>query len=299
MFDALALFVSIVETGSLNAAAEKENIPTATVTRRLQKLEQTLGYQLLTRSARRMEPTAEGWQYFEQCRPLVHAMRQATQRLDATLSAVAGNIRVLAPVNFASGVVNEAWSSFLHTYPDVTLELELSNSTQDLITSGADLAIRFGEMRDSTLMQRRLGRVQMVMAAAPGYLERAGHPENADALASHALIVAEPLRQWRLCHPADKAEIVLQPQAKMRVNEMQLAIAMAIHGHGIIYCPLVQCHDSLENGELVRVMPDWVEAIRPFYAVWSQQRYLPARVRALVEHLADFAARHPFLSDGA
>ena len=127
MLDDLALFVTIVEEGSLNAAALRENLPPATVTRRLQKLESELGYRLLNRSARRLQPTAEGWQYYERCRPLVRALRQATQQLDASLSDISGTIRVLAPVNFASGLLTPAWASFMHQYPDIRLELELSN----------------------------------------------------------------------------------------------------------------------------------------------------------------------------
>ena len=151
MLDDLALFVTIVEEGSLNAAAVRENLPPATVTRRLQKLESELGYRLLNRSARRLQPTAEGWQYYERCRPLVRALRQATQQLDASLSDISGTIRVLAPVNFASGLLTPAWASFMHRYPHIKLELELSNRLQDLVASGADLAIRVGSLDDCLL----------------------------------------------------------------------------------------------------------------------------------------------------
>jgi LysR family transcriptional regulator AphB len=295
MFDDLALFVSIVEAGSLNAAAAKESLPTATVTRRLQKLEQTLGYRLLNRSARRTQPTAEGWQYYEQCRPLVHALRQATQRLDASLSAIAGNIRVLAPVNFAAGALAPAWSSFLQRYPDVTLELELSNVLQDLVGSGADLAIRVGSQSDSSLTQRRLGRIELALVASPDYLARMGMPDSPRTLEKHSAIVSEPMRRWRLCDPANGSETVIEPQARMRVNDMGLAVKMAKAGLGIFLSPLSQCHDSLQDGSLQQILPEWMPDARDVYAVWSQQRYLPARVRALLEHLSDFAAADPLL----
>lgn len=296
MLDDLALFVAIVEAGSLNAAAEKEGVPAATVTRRLQKLEGTLGYRLLNRSARRMQPTAEGWQYYEQCRPLVHALRQATRRLDASLGALSGTIRVLAPVNFASGLLTPAWVGFMQRYPDINLELELSNQLQDLVLSGADLAIRVGSLEDSTLTQRRLGKAELVLVAAPSYLARAGTPADAAALAAHALLVAEPLRQWRLRHPHSGAELTLQPQARLRVNEMRLAVEMAEAGLGILLCPLLQCRDHIHSGALLRILPQWMPEPRHVYAVWTQRRYLPARVRALLEHLADFAAGNPLLN---
>jgi len=297
MLDDLALFVTIVEEGSLNAAAVRENLPPATVTRRLQKLEGELGYRLLNRSARRLQPTAEGWQYYERCRPLVRALRQATAQLDASLSDISGTIRVLAPVNFASGLLTPAWSSFLHRYPDIKLELELSNRLQDLVASGADLAIRVGSLDDSSLMQRRLGSASLVMVAAPSYLAQAGVPTDPGQLDQHQLIVAEPLRTWRLRRPGDGAEVVFQPQARIRVNEMRLAVEMAHAGLGILLCPLLQSRIEVADGSLVRVLPDWMPQPRHVYAVWTQRRYLPARVRVLLEHLADFAAASPLLQE--
>lgn len=295
MLDDLALFVTIVEEGSLNAAAVREQVPAATVTRRLQKLESALGYRLLNRSARRLQPTAEGWQYYERCRPLVRALRQATAQLDASLSDISGTIRVLAPVNFASGLLTPAWTSFMQQYPDIKLELELSNRLQDLVASGADLAIRVGSLDDSSLMQRRLGSAALVMVAAPSYLARAGTPDDPAQLARHELIVAEPLRTWRLRRPGDGAEVVVQPQARIRVNEMRLAVEMAHAGLGILLCPLLQSRHEVADGSLVRVLPQWMPEPRHVYAVWTQRRYLPARVRVLLEHLADFAAASPLL----
>lgn len=296
MLDDLALFIAIVEAGSLSAAADKEGLPTATVTRRLQKLEGMLGYQLLNRSARRMQPTAEGMQYYEQCRPLVNALRQATQRLDASLATLSGNIRVLAPVNFASGLLTPALISFMHQHPEINLELELSNQIQDLVGSGADLAIRIGSLADSALMQRRLGDAGLVLVASPRYLAVAGTPDDVDALHRHALLVAEPLRQWRLRNPASGAEVMIQPQARLRVNEMRLAVEMADAGLGILLCPLLQCRDAIAAGTLVRLLPQWMPEPRHVFAVWQQQRYMPARVRALLEHLVEFTASNPLLN---
>lgn len=296
MLDDLALFIAIVEAGSLNAAAEKEGLPAATVTRRLQKLEAGLGYRLLHRSARRTMLTAEGTQYYEQCRPLVQALRQATLRLDATLGAIEGTIRVLAPVNFASEILAPAWASFLEQYPRVQLELELSNEVQDLVGSGADLAIRIGAMADSTLTQRKLGDVRLVLAASPSYLAQHGTPCSIAELERHSTIATLPLREWHLQDPDTGALTVLHPDPRVRVNEVRLAVMMAEAGLGIVLAPELQCHASLQSGALVRLLPGWTSRERSVYAVWSQQRYLPARVRALLEHLAAFTAQHPLLT---
>lgn len=290
MFDDLALFVAIVDAGSLNAAADRLALPPATVTRRLQALEQRLGCRLLNRSARRLELTAEGSQYFDQCRPLVQALHQATSRLDGMLSQVTGAVRVLAPTNLACGPLLHAWPGFLEKYPEVSLELDLANAMQDLVGSGADLALRVGELDDSSLTQRRLASSDMVLAASPAYLRRCGTPTTLDELEAHDCIVAEPFRLWRIGDPGRKP---FHPRARMRVNDLRLAVSMAVDGSGVLYCPRVQCRDELADGRLATLLDDFTGQPRHIYAVWSQQRFLPARVRALVDYLAEYMEKHP------
>jgi len=296
VFDDLALFVAIVEAGSLNQAAARSGTPPATVTRRLQRLEEQLGVRLLHRSARRLVPTAEGWQYYAQCRPLLHALTQATQSLDQSMHQVSGSIRVLAPVNLANGALLGAWPGFLARYPAVSLELELSNEVQDIVGRGADLAIRVGPQADSLLVQRRLGRIELVLVASPAYLAQHGSPADPDALSQHALIVAEPIRAWRFRDPENGAERTLMPTAsRLRVNDLRLAVTLAEQGFGLLLCPLTECHAAIERGALSCVLEPWRAAARDVFAVWPQQGFTPARVKALIEHLAAYAASTPLL----
>lgn len=299
MLDDLALFVSIVETGSLSAAARKAGMPAATLTRRLQKLEAQLGCRLLHRSARRLLPSSEGWQYYERCRPLLQSLQQATEALDATLHRVAGTVRVLAPVNLANSILRPAWAGFMQCYPDIRLELQLGNLQEDLLASGADLAIRAGEQADSTLNQRRLGVTRTTLVAAPDYLAQAEPLTMPEQLARHALLLAEPLSGWVLRHRVTGERYALPPPAspRLRVNEMEVAVDMAKAGLGILYCPITHSHAGLGSGALQRVLPEWTTESRPIYAVWPQQRHLPARVRALLDHLLEFARHEPLLND--
>lgn len=296
MLDELALFVSIVETGSLRLAAEKASIPAPTLTRRLQKLERHLGCRLLHRSARRMTPTREGWQYYEQCRPLVHSLLQATAKLDVTLHQVSGLIRVLAPADLANDNLAPAWMSFLARYPEIQLELELSNYTQDLIGSGADVAIRVGAQPDSLLNMRRLGQSkEVLLVASPDYLAKYGMPESIDELKLRDLVISKPLSTWAMRHRQSGETRSWQPQGKFCVNGIYLALQAAQAGLGILFCPVSLCHKQLQRGELTQVLPEWQGSSRAIYAVWSQQRYVPARVRALIDHLAEFCQHNPHL----
>lgn len=296
MLDELALFVSTVEAGSLRAAAEKASMPAPTLTRRLQKLEQHLGCRLLHRSARRMTPTREGWQYYELCRPLIHSLQQATAKLDVTLHEVSGLIRVLAPTDLANDNLAPAWISFMTQYPEVRLELELNNYTQDLIGSGADLAIRVGAQPDSLLNMRKLGQSKAVLlVASPGYLAKNGTPESIEELKQHDLLISAPLSTWSMRHRQSGESVSWQPQGKFCVNGVYLALQAALAGLGILFCPESLCHNPLQRGDLIQLLPEWQTSSREIYAVWSQQQYVPARVRALIEHLATFCQRNPLL----
>ncbi|BEV72307.1 LysR family transcriptional regulator [Paludibacterium sp. THUN1379] len=292
MLDDLVLFIRIVECGSLNAAAQRHAMPPATLTRRLQKLEQALGCRLLHRSARRLLPTEAGWQYYERCRPLLASLQQATSSLDAELNRPAGVVRVLAPVTLAGVLYREAWARFMAQYPDIRLVLQLANERQDLLAEGADLALRVGEQADSLYGQRRLGTGQTVLVAAPDYLARAGWPDSPAALAQHDLLVAEPMRRWRLQDTAGGNATVFQPQdpVRLRVNDMQLAVDLAVAGQGILYCPLRAAEAALASGRLVNPLPGWQGEALPVYALWPPQRALPARVRVLLDFLLDWTA---------
>lgn len=296
MFDDLALFVSIVEHGSLQAAARHANLPPATLTRRLQKLEAEPGCQLLLRSARSLKPTPEGQLYYEQCRPLLTALAQTTATLDGDLNQVKGALRVLAPLNLSRGLFGPAYASFMAMWPEIRLELSLSNRNEDVWRHGADLAIRVGPQDDPKLRQRRLGVIGIVLVASPAYVTAHGAPGHPRELAAHRLLVASPISTWRFTSPDGDEIIELQPQGQCDVNDIDLAVMLAEAGQGLLYCPRTLCHEALESGRLVRVLSEWRTPQRPIYAVWPQQQ-LPRKVRTLLEHLAEFAAATPLLQD--
>ena len=296
MLDDLALFVAIVEAGSLRAAAQSVGLPAAKVTRRLQALEQALNCRLLHRSARRLLPTPEGLQYYEQCRPLLHALQQTTQSLDANLNQLRGTVRVLAPINLANGPLRDMWGPFLQAHPEIQLELQLSNKTEDLLGSAADLAIRAGPLSDSSFGHRRLGAVRNVLVAAPDYLARQPAPQSPDEVSQHACIINEPVTEWRFSHRHSGAEAKFVPQGRLRVNETQLAVHLACSGIGLLYCPATLVAAELQAGRLLELMPEWAGELRIISAVWPHSRSMPARVRALLDHLIAFTAAHPLLN---
>ncbi|MNN35598.1 HTH-type transcriptional regulator DmlR [compost metagenome] len=225
----------------------------------------------------------------------MHSLREVIEQLDDTFNEVKGLLRVLAPVNLANGIFAPAWNEFLQSHPGVRLELQLSNHTQDLLAGHADLAIRTGEQPDSQLHQRKLGNIGVKLVASPGYLQNRSSVSTPAELRSHEIVVAEPLGLWTFRHRHSNEHFELSPSARLRVNDLGLALDAACNGMGILMCPLNICHEALQAGTLVEVMADWRMPTRAIYAVWPQQRYLPARVRALVDYLSGFAVAHPLL----
>jgi LysR family transcriptional regulator AphB len=294
MLDDLACFVAIVDAGSLQAAARRLGLPPATLTRRLQKLEQELGSQLLLRSARSLKPTPAGTQYYEQCRPLLLALQQATSSLDEDLNQVKGGLRVLAPVNLSRGLLAPAWSGFLAAWPDLRLELMLSNSNEDLWRHGADLAIRVGAQSDAKLRQRRLGVIHLVLVASPAYLAAHGVPAHPRELEQHRLLINEPISAWHLQSGVDGEAFMLKPRGRCAVNDIELAVSFCEADLGVLYCPRTLCHAAIQAGRLVHVLPQWQSPERPIYAVWPQEQ-MPRKVRVLLEHLSGFIHGTPSL----
>ena len=298
MLDDLALFVAIVECGSLSAAARRADMPPATLTRRLQQLEQRLGCQLLHRSARRLQPTPEGLAYFERCGPLLQALQQATENLETSQSKVEGRVRVLAPINLAKGMLLPVWGAFLSRYPNVQLEMRLSNLREDVMEHGADLAIRVGALQDSSMVSRRMGSTAIGLLAAPAYLAQSAPIACPQDLLGHRWVVADPLRSLELNH-TETGETYRQPLygpgLRGMVNDVMMAAELACSGQGLLYGPLWVCAAQLQSGALVPVLPQWRAKAHDIALVWPQQHQLPARVRALIDMLVDFSSSNPSL----
>lgn len=287
MLDNLTLFVAIVEAGSLNKAAKQCNIPAATLTRKLQRLEVQLGCQLLHRSPRGLKLTQEGERYFSRCRPLLANLQQAVHDIHNDVTAPVGTVRMLAPINLAVSTLADFWADFLQQFPMIQLDLQLDNRNDNLFEQGADLALRVGQQHNPNDIQRRLGCVQTSVLASPDYLAKQSPIVHPDHLLDHDWLIAVPLSQFSLTRDNESITITIQ-RAKMQVNEARLCIELASRGLGLCYAPLSLCQSQLASGKLVRVLPQWQTPIRDIYAVWQGQKPLPARVRVLVEALVTF-----------
>jgi LysR family transcriptional regulator AphB len=295
MLDDISLFVHIVLARSLAAAAIKLDLPAATVTRRLKKLEDELGVQLIFRSARKFALTAEGEAYYEAFADLVLNAETALRGLSSDLHGLQGRLKAAAPTNISVGILQPMWSGFLDAYPQIRLTLTLSNENKDLLEQKVDMALRAGPQTDERLYQKRLGCVATVPVAAPSYLEAAGTPREPQDISVHKLIRVAALPQWELTHLETGTRQTLPVDAHVAVDDIGLARQLAADGHGLALLPVSEISEDLKSGRLLPVLPHWQGQRRELYAVWPTGRLLSARARCLRDHMEAFVAAQPVL----
>lgn len=295
MIDDISLFVHIVQAGGLAAAGQRLGLPPATVTRRLQRLEDQLGTQLIHRSSRRCQMTPLGEAYYRALGPLVTQIEGTLQDLADDTQRLSGPITLAMPSNIALSQLRDIWGAFCLDYPDVQLNLRLSNRMTDLTDEGVDLALRIGSMPDSDFRQRRIGVTRQTVLASPSYLERAGVPEDPGALAHHRIVGASPLPRWQLRHRTSGVEQVLELGAVSASDDLAIVAQLARDGVGLVLLPVSESAEDVAAGRLVPVLRDWWGPDRPLHLVWPVSQRPVARVRCLGTYLADRIGSMPAL----
>ncbi|OUR76271.1 LysR family transcriptional regulator [Alphaproteobacteria bacterium 46_93_T64] len=288
MIDDITLFIHIVERRSLAGGAKSLNLPPATATRRLKKLEHSLGCRLIHRSARKFVLTAEGNSYYQAFSGLVKQFEETARNLRADIHQLKGPLKVLAPTNISIGILQPMWSKFISDYPEIQLDLQTNNVTEDILSSQVDLALRIGPQQDSSLFQKRLGAVSTILIASPDYLSQRGSPDTVNDLQVHKLITTDTLPAWRLLNTKTKQEEVLYPQGDLILNDIYLAAQMVIDGLGVALLPTSEVYNELDSGKLVRVLSPWRGPERTIYAIWPSGRLLSAKAQTLRDYMAEY-----------
>lgn len=293
MLDDIALFVQIARVRSLKSAADQNGLPPATVTRRLRKLEERIGAQLVHRSARKFALTSAGQAYFEAFADLMQHAQATLRGLDTDLTALQGSLKAAAPTNISVGILQPMWSGFLKAYPDIRLTLTLSNENQDLQANQVDLALRAGPQTDARLYQQRLGTVATILVASPDYLDEAGVPSEPVDINKHAQIRVTALPEWQLENISSGARDRIPISARIAVDDIGLARQLATDGHGLALLPVSELAEDLQSGALVPVLPGWRGQKRDIFAVWPTGRLLSARAKCLRDYIADYLNQRP------
>ena len=285
----MRLFVATLDTGSFTAAAERLGLSKQFISKRLIALEAQLGVRLLVRTTRHLRATDLGRAYYEQARTILQQVDELEQAMTGANRSPRGRLRITAPMSFGTMHLSPLLPKFLAEFPQVSVELELSDRMVDLLGEGYDLAVRIGELADSSLVARRIAPVQLVLCCSPDYLKGREPPRTLAELAGHDCLLYGhgPHVEWAF-GGEEKSKVVT---GRYRANNGELLRDAAIQGLGITQSPTFIVAPALASGELVTVL----DAFRPppgtVHAVYPQHRQSSMLIHVFVEFLQrSFAA---------
>ena len=296
----LNLFLRVLDSGSISAAARALNVSVAVASQRLKRLERDLGVRLLHRTTRQLSVTPEGASLAEHGRVLADEIETLTASLRQAGTSVAGTLRVTTASMFGQQYISPLIPEFLALHPNVKLSVDLNDETLDLVRSGFDLAIRIGELDDSSLVARKLAINRRVLCAAPKYLRQHGVPKTPADLEQHEclILVGRQGRRdvWRLTDRR-KGEVAVRINGRIESNQGELLRDAAVGGLGISMHSTWHVCEDLRAGRLEVVLPNYPIADTGIYAVTPQRRLVPPRVQAFIEFLASRFHKTPRLTD--
>jgi len=286
----IAIFCKAAELGGFTAAAQTLGLTPAAVSRSVGRLEERLGVKLFRRTTRSMQLTDDGRVYFEQCRAALSQMEDAARALTGQQTQARGLLRISVPSTYGHYRLLPRLAAFRQRYPQVTLEINVSNRNIDFVDEGFDVAIRLGTPPDSRLVAHKLEDVRVGVYASPAYLRACGTPNHLDELqdgSRHTLLPfvlpsTGRVVPWLFATNGEPLEIM--PRSSVQVSEDPLAcVTLARAGMGLVqtFQWIAQSHPD----ELVEVLPDLSSRTRAFYLLYPQNRHLAARVRALLDFL--------------
>lgn len=287
-FRELSVFVAVAEEGAFNAAARRLNLSPPAVTRLVTALEARIGARLFTRTTRRVAPTEAGNRLLGDAARILAELDEAEASAAGTHQSPRGVLRVTAPVLFGQRHIAPILRDFLDAYPEVSATTLFVDRVVDLIDEGLDVALRIGELPDSTLSAVRVGAVRRVTVAAPGYVAVHGMPATPDDLAGHRIVSPLTLHEaarWSFVAGGRSTIVHLAP--RLAVNTMAAAIEAASAGCGITRALSYQVADALADGALVEILGDWEDRRMPVHLVHSEGRRAAAKIRAFVDLAAE------------
>ena len=285
---ALKAFVTVVEAGSFNRAADLLEASAAAVSRRISGLESALGVKLLNRTTRNIDLTEAGKQFYSDVVNILESLEEAEEKLQSGRETIKGNLRIAAPLSFGVGRIAPILPVFMKRYPDLKVHLQLEDRFTDLVAEGIDVAIRIGSLKDSTLVATRLAPIPRIFCASPEYLAMRGEPKKPVELARHACLhysLLSTREDWSFSTGDEANDIEIT--GPLSTNNGDVLKAAAIQGLGIAMLPTFIVQDALDDGRLKAILQDYCPKPFGLYAVRPSRHFTPVRVRALIEYLKE------------
>lgn len=288
----LTLFVYVVDTGSFNKAAQLAELSTPALSKRISKLEQDLGVQLIHRTTRRLSLTEAGENLYVHAKNIEGQVSDAIASVSAFSDGLSGHIKISVPTISGELLLAEAIAEFCQMYPNITVDMRLENDFVNLVEEGLDLAVRTGKLEDSSLIAKPLIQSNWVVCCSPSYIERYGEVTRIEALKEHNCLAytyqAQGSFDWRFTkNETDKEPIEesVRISGSLATNNAQALRKAALAGFGIVYVPRCCVYEDLQKGTLQPILVDYQPRQLGVYAIYPFTKYLPEKLRLLIEHI--------------
>ncbi|RTL29890.1 MAG: LysR family transcriptional regulator [Rhodocyclaceae bacterium] len=298
-FQAMKVFMGVVEANSFTRAADNLDLPRATVTNTIQGLENHLKVRLLNRTTRSVSLTADGAAYYERCARILAELEETEAAFQDAARRPQGRLRVDVAGPVGRDILIPNLCEFHSRYPDVELVIGMGDRPVDLIQEAVDCVIRAGELVDSTLVARRIGSLSFVTCGSPEYLERYGEPTTLEELQQHRVVhyfssVSGRNFDWDFL--VDGVSVPLRLEGRIAVNDAEAYITCGLKDFGLIQPARFMALPHLESGALKEILPQWKPSPVPMSVLYPQNRHLSPKVRAFADWAAELFARCPLLS---
>lgn len=292
---AMKVYCSVVENDSLAGAARTLNISPSVVSKQLSALEDRLGVRLLNRTTRRVSVTEVGTAYYDRCKRILADVDEAEIAVSRTHSEPRGLLRITAPSTFAHRHVTPHLPKFIDRFPEVEVQVQVNDRIVDLVDDGIDLAIRIAQLKDSSLIARRLAPNHRLIVATPEYLKTWGIPDRPEDLLQHALITwpqGNPVNDWHFM--VDDNEQMIRTKGTISMNNGDSILSTVLAGGGLAMMNAFMAGEYVQDGRLLPVLDDYVREDVPIYAVYPSSRHLSPKVRAFVDFLVEIYGPRPY-----
>jgi DNA-binding transcriptional LysR family regulator len=291
---AIRSFIRVVQSGSFSAAAREQNTGQATVSKKIAALEQQLGVKLLTRSSRQLSLTEAGQAYFERCLTIIGDLDELETEIRSETASPKGQLRVTAPIIFGQLFIAPHANEFLERYPDISLNLQLSDQHTDLIAEGIDIAIRAQQLEDSSLIAQLLFDNPMTVVASKDYLDKHGVPQHPKDLKQHNCLIYSLAKQhYRWSFQRQGKTLNVTVNGNFQSNSGESLLAAATNHAGIAQLPRWMMQEQLQSGRLHVLLGHYQAVSIPIHAVYPLNRNVPLKVRCFIEFLKTKLAESP------
>lgn len=293
----LEIFTSVVRAGNMSAAGRDMGLSPAVVSKRISHLEKRLGTRLFQRTTRQLTLTDTGEGFYQRVIKILNGIEDAEAFVMRRNTEPRGALRISAPTSFGRLHIAPFLAEFLKLYPDLRLDLQLSDRFVDIVREGFDIAIRVGDLPDSSLVARRLAPNHRVICASPDYIARAGEPKTIDDLTHHNCLSAIPQESWRLSGP--NGIIMHKQHGNIRTNSSEVVRMAVVTGLGIALRSTWDVGSELKSGTLKQVLPQYCGSPHvAVYAVYPSREFLPMKLKVFINFLTKKYGPKPYWDDG-